>query len=96
MRFLEALAGAARQDGCLDPEGAGLRPLIEKATVSRWARTLSTMFAAGVPMVEALDSVAGAAGNHVFMEATMKIKTQVSTGSSLTVACRRPAFSPTC
>ncbi|OYY96001.1 MAG: type II secretion system protein F [Hydrogenophilales bacterium 28-61-23] len=59
-------------------------PLIEKATVSRWARTFSSMFSAGVPMVEALDSVAGAAGNNVFMEATMKIKTQVSTGSSLT------------
>ena len=60
-------------------------PLIEKATVSRWARTFSSMFSAGVPMVEALDSVAGAAGNHVFMEATLKIKSQVSAGSSLAV-----------
>lgn len=58
-------------------------PLIEKATVARWSRTFSSMFAAGVPMVEALDSVAGASGNHVFMEATQKIRSQVATGSSL-------------
>lgn len=58
-------------------------PLIEKATVARWSRTFASMFAAGVPMVEALDSVAGAAGNHVFMEATQKIRSQVATGSSL-------------
>ncbi|PIV87962.1 MAG: type II secretion system protein F [Hydrogenophilales bacterium CG17_big_fil_post_rev_8_21_14_2_50_63_12] len=58
-------------------------PLIEKATVARWSRTFASMFAAGVPMVEALDSVAGAAGNHVFMEATQAIRSQVATGSSL-------------
>lgn len=58
-------------------------PLIEKATVARWARTFSSMFSAGVPMVDALDSVAGAAGNIVFAEATQKIRSQVSTGSSL-------------
>lgn len=58
-------------------------PLIEKATVARWSRTFASMFAAGVPMVEALDSVAGAAGNHVFMSATQKIRSQVATGSSL-------------
>ncbi len=58
-------------------------PLIEKATVARWSRTFASMFAAGVPMVEALDSVAGASGNHVFMEATQKIRSQVATGSSL-------------
>lgn len=69
-------------------------PLIEKATVSRWARTFSSMFSAGVPMVEALDSVAGAAGNHVFMEATMKIKTQVSTGSSLAVCLQGAGVFP--
>lgn len=69
-------------------------PLIEKATVSRWARTFSSMFSAGVPMVEALDSVAGAAGNHVFMEATMKIKTQVSTGSSLAVCLQSSGVFP--
>lgn len=58
-------------------------PLIEKATVARWARTFSSMFSAGVPMVDALDSVAGAAGNVVFADATQKIRSQVSTGSSL-------------
>ena len=48
--------------------------VIEKATIARWTRTLSTMFAAGVPLVEALDSVGGASGNHVFEEATYRIK----------------------
>ena len=61
-------------------------PLIRKATIARWTRTLSTMFAAGVPLVEALDSVAGAAGNHVYYEATKKIQKDVSTGMSLTNA----------
>ena len=60
--------------------------VIEKATIARWTRTLSTMFAAGVPLVEALDSVGGASGNQVFVEATNKIKGEVSTGTSLTVA----------
>ncbi len=61
-------------------------PLIRKATIARWTRTLSTMFAAGVPLVEALDSVAGAAGNHVYYEATKKIQQDVSAGVSLTNA----------
>jgi type IV pilus assembly protein PilC len=69
-------------------------PLIEKATVSRWARTFSSMFSAGVPMVEALDSVAGASGNNVFMEATLKIKNQVSTGSSLAVCLQESGVFP--
>jgi type IV pilus assembly protein PilC len=60
--------------------------LIEKAAIARWTRTLSTMFAAGVPLVEALDSVGGAAGNSVFSMATDKIQQEVSTGTSLTVA----------
>jgi type IV pilus assembly protein PilC len=60
--------------------------LIRKATIARWTRTLSTMFAAGVPLVEALDSVAGAAGNFVYYEATKKIQQEVSAGVSLTVA----------
>jgi len=58
--------------------------VIRKATIARWARTLSTMFAAGVPLVESLDSVAGAAGNYVYYEATKKIQNEVSTGNSLT------------
>ncbi|MCC6161010.1 MAG: type II secretion system F family protein [Nitrosomonas sp.] len=57
--------------------------VIRKATIARWARTLSTMFAAGVPLVEALNSVAGAAGNQVYFEATKNIQNEVSTGSSL-------------
>lgn len=57
--------------------------VIRKATIARWSRTLSTMFAAGVPLVEALDSVAGAAGNHVYYDATKKIQLEVSTGNSL-------------
>ncbi|MDR0770626.1 MAG: type II secretion system F family protein [Burkholderiales bacterium] len=60
--------------------------MLEKAAISRWTRTLSTMFSAGVPLVEALDSVGGAAGNGVYAEATKKIKTDVSTGTSLTNA----------
>lgn len=61
-------------------------PLVRKATIARWTRTLSTMFAAGVPLVEALESVAGAAGNYVYYEATKKIQKDVSTGVSLTSA----------
>ncbi len=61
-------------------------PVVEKATIARWLRTLSTMFAAGVPLVEALDSVGGASGNHVYLLATKKIQQEVSTGTSLTVA----------
>ncbi len=68
--------------------------LIEKATVARWARTFSSMFSAGVPMVDALDSVAGAAGNHVFMEATLKIRTQVATGSSLATTLQASGVFP--
>ncbi|SFL29358.1 type IV pilus assembly protein PilC [Nitrosomonas aestuarii] len=61
-----------------------LGDVIRKATIARWSRTLSTMFAAGVPLVEALDSVAGAAGNYVYYEATKKIQVDVSTGNALT------------
>ena len=60
--------------------------VIRKATIARWTRTLSTMFAAGVPLVEALDSVGGAAGNYVYLEATRKIQNEVSTGTSLTLS----------
>ncbi|HEY9224267.1 type II secretion system F family protein [Variovorax sp. N23] len=60
--------------------------LIDKSCVARWTRTLSTMFAAGVPLVEALDSVGGASGNSVYADATTKIQQEVSTGTSLTSA----------
>lgn len=60
--------------------------LLYKSAIARWCRTLSTMFAAGVPLVEALESVAGASGNYVFTAATNKIRTEVSTGTSLTTS----------
>ena len=60
--------------------------VIRKATVARWTRTLATMFSAGVPLVESLDSVGGAAGNYVYKQATRAIQGEVSTGTSLTVA----------
>jgi type IV pilus assembly protein PilC len=69
-------------------------PLVRKATIARWARTLSTMFAAGVPLVEALDSVGGAAGNHVYFTATKAIQREISTGTSLTVAMQNTQVFP--
>ena len=60
--------------------------IIRKAIIARWSRTLSTMFAAGVPLVESLDSVGGAAGNYVYKAATKQIQGEVSTGTSLTNA----------
>ena len=60
--------------------------MVDKSCVARWTRTLSTMFAAGVPLVEALDSVGGASGNIVYQNATLKIQQEVSTGTSLTAA----------
>jgi type IV pilus assembly protein PilC len=68
--------------------------LIRKSTIARWTRTLSTMFAAGVPLVEALDSVGGASGNHVYMIATKQIQNEVSTGTSLTVAMQNSNVFP--
>jgi type IV pilus assembly protein PilC len=61
-------------------------PLIKKSVIARWTRTLSTMFAAGVPLVESLDSVGGAAGNYVYKLGTKQIQSEVSTGTSLTSA----------
>ena len=68
--------------------------LIRKATIARWTRTLSTMFAAGVPLVEALDSVGGASGNQVYVQATKAIQNEVSTGTSLTVAMQNANVFP--
>lgn len=68
--------------------------IIYKAATARWTRTLSTMFAAGVPLVEALDSVGGAAGNAVFAEATEQIQKDVSTGTSLTNAMQTTSIFP--
>lgn len=69
--------------------------LIEKSCIARWTRTLSTMFAAGVPLVEALDSVGGASGNSLYADATTKIQQEVSTGTSLTAAMGNANLFPT-
>ena len=68
--------------------------IVEKATIARWTRTLQTMFAAGVPLVESLDAVGGAAGNIVYAQATRRIQTEVSTGSSLTNAMMNTRLFP--
>jgi type IV pilus assembly protein PilC len=68
--------------------------LVNKSSVARWTRTLSTMFAAGVPLVEALDSVGGASGNAVFQEATEQIQRDVSTGSALTTSMQSTGVFP--
>jgi type IV pilus assembly protein PilC len=69
--------------------------LLFKSAIARWTRTLATMFAAGVPLVEALDSVGGASGNAVFQEATEKIQRDVSTGSALTTSMQQTGIFPT-
>jgi type IV pilus assembly protein PilC len=68
--------------------------IIRKATIARFSRTLSTMFAAGVPLVEALDSVAGASGNRVYYDATKRIQSEISIGTSLTVAMQNAEAFP--
>jgi type IV pilus assembly protein PilC len=69
-------------------------PLIFKSSIARFARTLSTTFAAGVPLVEALDSVAGATGNVVFRNAVNKVKQDVSTGMQLNFSMRATGVFP--
>lgn len=69
-------------------------PLLYKSAVARYARTLSTTFAAGVPLVEALDSVAGATGNVVFRNAVNKVKQDVSTGMQLNFSMRSTGVFP--
>lgn len=68
--------------------------LVRKSCIARWTRTLATMFAAGVPLVEALESVGGASGNIVFVDATAKIRQQVSAGVSLTAAMTQSKLFP--
>ncbi|NJS36976.1 MAG: type II secretion system F family protein [Brachymonas sp.] len=68
--------------------------LIEKSCIARWTRTLATMFAAGVPLVEALDSVGGASGNSLYADATTRIQQEVSTGTSLTTAMQNANLFP--
>jgi type IV pilus assembly protein PilC len=69
-------------------------PILVKAAIARYARTLSTMFAAGVPLVEALNSVAGATGNIVYEEAVLKIRDEVSTGQRLQRSMEQTALFP--
>jgi type IV pilus assembly protein PilC len=69
--------------------------LLVKSAIARWTRTLSTMFAAGVPLVEALDSVGGASGNYVYQTATKQIQNQVMTGTNLTSAMEDAQIFPT-
>ena len=69
--------------------------ILEKATIARWTRTLQTMFAAGVPLVESLDAVGGASGNLVYVAATKRIQTEVSTGTSLTNSMAATNLFPT-
>jgi type IV pilus assembly protein PilC len=68
--------------------------IVKKATIARYARTLGTMFAAGVPLVESLDSVAGAAGNRVYYDGVLAIKNEVSTGTHLRVAMEHTGLFP--
>jgi len=68
--------------------------IVKKATIARFCRTLGTMFAAGVPLVDALDSVAGAAGNRVYYEGTVAIKADVSTGMQLQAAMNATGLFP--
>jgi type IV pilus assembly protein PilC len=68
--------------------------IIRKSVIARWTRTLATMFAAGVPLVESLESVGGAAGNYVYKVGTRQIQSEVSTGTSLTTAMQKLALFP--
>lgn len=69
-------------------------PILEKAAIARYSRTLSTMFAAGVPLVEALHSVAGACGNIVYEEGVLKMRDEVATGQRLQMAMENTQLFP--
>ena len=68
--------------------------ILHKAAIARYARTLSTMFAAGVPLVEAMDSVSGAVGNVVYREAVIKMRDEVSTGTQINIAMKQANLFP--
>ncbi|MBS1143522.1 MAG: type secretion system family protein [Proteobacteria bacterium] len=68
--------------------------IVRKSVIARWTRTLSTMFAAGVPLVESLESVGGAAGNYVYKVATRQIQSEVSSGTNLTSAMQNVNLFP--
>ena len=69
-------------------------PILKKAAIARYSRTLSTMFAAGVPLVEAMNSVAGAAGNIIFSSAILKMRDEISTGQQLNVSMKASGLFP--
>src|SRR5208283_6188437 len=69
-------------------------PILNKAAIARYARTLSTMFAAGVPLVEALDSVAGACGNSLYEDGILKMRDEVATGQRLQRAMENTGLFP--
>jgi type IV pilus assembly protein PilC len=71
-----------------------LGEMLQKASIARWSRTLATTFAAGVPLVEALDSVGPAAGNAVYKEATKSIQTEVNVGTSLAQSMQNTGVFP--
>lgn len=71
-----------------------LGTILHKAAIARYARTLATMFAAGVPLVEAMDSVSGAVGNFVYREAVLRIRDEVSTGTQINVAMKKVNMFP--
>lgn len=68
--------------------------ILHKAAIARFARTLSTMFAAGVPLVESMESVAGATGNIVYANAVMQMRDAVATGQQLQLAMRQTGLFP--
>ncbi|HYN78325.1 MAG TPA: type II secretion system F family protein [Lamprocystis sp. (in: g-proteobacteria)] len=69
-------------------------PILHKASIARFARTLATMFAAGVPLVEALESVSGATGNIVYQDAVLKMREEVATGQALQLSMRQRNLFP--
>lgn len=71
-----------------------LGPILNKAAIARYARTLSTMFAAGVPLVESMESVAGAVGNVVYGNAVLRMRDEVATGTQLNVAMKSAGLFP--
>lgn len=71
-----------------------LGEMLQKASIARWSRTLATTFAAGVPLVEALDSVGPASGNYVYKEATKSVQTEVNVGTSLAQAMQNTGVFP--
>jgi type IV pilus assembly protein PilC len=90
----EALEGDARVARPRDAQVPIIGPILYKSAIARFARTLSTMFAAGVPLVEALESVAGATGNIVFENAVLKMRDEVATGQRLQRAMENTGLFP--